>query len=494
MRIISALFLLISLVVFIFTTGCSQNKKFVPPPAKKGDSDSTSDSLSGGDDTYTDSNIGSDITSDTYTDSIENPDSDSDTSNWVDTDPKPSDCVFVPSSIDIHELPGEFPSVNIQISQEAMDILDDDPFEGEDQLGTFIAGDGTQYVGIDINYRGAYALQTLMYGANTSHQRNWKVKFDNDQTYRSRREWNYNYEPHLRQKLALDLLKFNGVKVPSSRHVLLHVNGDEHGLYVEYEDPDNKDWLCDMYGHDNGDLFKAAFDIPNEPQYFGTLEILGTQDSDYLLHFNKKTNHKVAPDDYSTLRTFIEQLNNTDDAQFESWLEANFDVDGFISYLVVSNFISNWDSYPQRPKNYWIYENRREFKMVFIPWDLDATFEEGWPGTSAYNQMGTTCSVFFNLQNQDYETPHSEEGIERPLVRRMMNMSKYMDAYVENYRNAVDRILNPTFLNNRIDALTDIIHDHISEDDLDHLEGSNTQIKEYIQERYESVSAELESY
>jgi hypothetical protein len=83
----------------------------------------------------------------------------------------------------------------------------------------------------------------------------------------------------LRQKLAYDLMRFAGLKVPTARHVLLVVNGNPHGL----------------------DL--------------------------------------------------------TADAEIPSWVAKNFEVDLFIDHLVVANFISHWDSLPQRPKNYWLYQH-----------------------------------------------------------------------------------------------------------------------------------------
>ena len=371
-----------------------------------GDSDTDTDTDVDGDsdsdaDTDTDGDSGSDTSNDT------DPDSDTETGSLTPFDPKKSDCVYAPLEVDTMALPEVAPAVNIDITPEQMAILDENPFDGADQLGNFQDEAAVQYSDIDINYRGAYALQTLMMDEDNGELRNWKVKFNKDQLYRERREWNFNWEPHLRQKLALDLLRFNGVAVPSARHVMLHVGGELQGVYLEYEDPDNKDWLCDMFGHDNGDLFKAAFDIPGSDKYFGTLEILGAADSDYQPNYSKKTNHKVAPDDFSVLRTFIEELNNTPDAELEQWLDSRFDVDSFIAYLVVSNFISNWDSYPQRPKNYWLYEDLHQQKMVFIPWDLDATFEEqyrSFPGFPQYNQMGTECSIFYNLASSEYES------------------------------------------------------------------------------------------
>ena len=81
----------------------------------------------------------------------------------------------------------------------------------------------------------------------------------------------------------------------------------------------------------------------------------------------KKTNHHGDADDFSVLRAFIgalNDMNDTLDADFPTWLATHVDVDRLRSYLVVSNFIANWDSYPQRPKNFWLYQDLRADKVV----------------------------------------------------------------------------------------------------------------------------------
>jgi len=243
-----------------------------------------------------------------------------------------------------------------------------------------------------------------------------------------------------------------------------------------------------MYAHDNGDLYKAAVDIPDEPRYFADFTVLGPNDSDYYYHYNKKTNHKIAPTDYHIIREFIENLNNVPDEDFETWLESSFDVESFLSYLVISNFIANWDSYPQRPKNFWIYEDLNRNLMVYIPWDLDSTFN---PYKTEFNQMGTDASIFFNLLESDYE-PHLEmEGYERPLTRRIMERQKYQDAYIANYINAMDTILRPSYLAARIDKLTELIYDKLSNNDQQQLQRENNSMKIFFVRRYNHVSNEL---
>jgi hypothetical protein len=393
-----------------------------------------------------------------------------------------------PPEYDPYALPSDVPTLNIELDAAAMQRLDEDPFAAPDERGVFVDEHGVAHE-VDLNYRGAYALLNVMNGYGL---RNWKVKFDADDPYLGRREWNLNYEPHFIQKLAMDLMRFAGVPVPGSQHVILELNGEYQGIYLRYEDPDDKRWLWDQFGHDDGDLYKAAFDIPYEPQCFADLTVLGDADEDYFCHYSKKTNNTVAPDDYAVLRTFIAELDELPEDELATWFAARFDLETFRSYLVVSNFIANWDAYPQRPKNFWLYEDLRADRMAFVPWDLDLAFNPY--ADSTYNQMGTSASVLFNLAHADYyPPPHEDEGTERPLVRRMIVLDGQQDAYLERYRELSATILTAQYLEDRLSALTDLVLPHVSATDRERIEANEGSLRLFIQQRTAAVEAELDA-
>lgn len=413
---------------------------------------------------------------------------DTGTPDTRDTQPGDSGIETIPDAweppvYDPSELPVDVPHVNILLDATALGRLDADPFHAPDERGVFVDGEGISHE-VDISYRGAYALQSVM---SYYDLRNWKIKFDGDDRYQDRREWNFNYEPHFQQKLAYDLMRFAGVAVPGAQHVILELNGEYQGTYLQYEDPDNSHWLYDQLGDDQGDLYKAAYDLPNETQYFGDLTVLGDSDADYLLHYNKKLG--AVDDDYTVLRAFIDELNAVSDADFPTWLEANVDVERFRSYLVVSNFMANWDSYPQRPKNYWLYQDGRTERMVYVPWDMDATFNPNTDGS--YNQMGTGVSVLYNLREQEYTPPHAEEGWERPLVHRMMALEDQREAYLERYRELSGSILSRDYLEQRLEALSAMVEPQASSTDRQRLQSYRSQTSTFIQRRCATVEAEL---
>jgi spore coat protein H len=389
--------------------------------------------------------------------------------------------------VDATQVPSSVPTVNLTVATSDVQALDAAPFSDVDVPGAFTDSSGTQYPAVAVHYRGAYALQTLIQSG--ASQRNWKVKFAKDQKYRSRREWNFTYEPDVRQKLAYDLLHLAGVRLPSARHVLLVVNGKNQGPYLEYEDPDDKAFLQDQFADDGGDLYKAAQDVPNQPRYFATFEVLGTADQDYFLHYDKKTNNDSNnATDFSLLRTFIQELNSQPNTEFPAWLSAHFDVPKFLSYLVVANFISHWDGYPHRPKNFWLYQVPAAERWVFIPWDMDATFQSK---KFTLNGMGTTASIFYQFDQTEPYGGHPEEGTERPLVRLAMKDAGLRAAYVGRYRAALGSFLAKDFVRERIDALAALIAPLVVGREMTTFTNATEDMRAFVPAKYDAVTAEL---
>lgn len=378
-------------------------------------------------------------------------------------------------------------TLNIEVSEENLAVLEEEPWLAPDVPASFVDGAGNRYEGIETNYRGAYQLRNLI---QEGSRRNWKLKFKKDRPYNDRREWNLNYEPHLRQRLAYALLAEAGVRVPSAEHVLLQINGETQGVYLRYADPDSKGWLSDAFGSDKGDLFKAAHDLPDEAPYFATMEVLGSSDEDYFLHFNKKLNNNGDDaTDFSNLRTFITALNETGEDEFPSWLSGSFDVERFTSYLVVSSFMCNWDSYPYRPKNYWLYQTPESGQWSFIPWDLDATFQS-W--TSPNYPLAIDSSIFQEFDSfEGRDGAREAEGTERPLVRRMMDVDELRDAYLRRYQELLDGILAEQSLIDRSQGLQDELKAFAPERDQEELDDNLEGVLQFIGERSAFVAQQL---
>jgi len=67
-----------------------------------------------------------------------------------------------------------FKNINLILEQDSIDKLESQPFSNEDVHGSFVVDGQTPFDSVEIHYRGAYYLLTLM---NQGSLRNWKVKF-----------------------------------------------------------------------------------------------------------------------------------------------------------------------------------------------------------------------------------------------------------------------------------------------------------------------------
>jgi len=394
------------------------------------------------------------------------------------------------------------PKVNIIIERDSIAVLEANPFTAEDVHGKFIADTGSVPVSqvfeqVDLNYRGAYALIKLINDYQGSiKRRNWKVKTPKDQQYMNRRELNFNYQNHVREFMADYLMNKAKVPLAQSRFVLLSVNGVSHGLYFQIEDVDNKNFLLETFSNKKGDLYKSAYDSPVDPdnRYWADFSYLGPNDADYFMHYRKQTNKDGDyATDYSSIREFTEMINFTPDETFEATLKNNFAWENFIRYLVVSNFISNWDGYPQRPKNSWLYHNPLDGKWNFIPWDMDATFEPIKVGPNlGMNMMGQDCSIFHYLDEYEpYQPGASNETKERPLVWRMMKVPFFRNYYVEEYKKAMNTYLSKPMIDSVLDSISAVIKQNVSNNNWNNFATTVTQTKTFVNNKTTAVTNEI---
>jgi hypothetical protein len=377
--------------------------------------------------------------------------------------------------------------VEILVGSADIARLEADPYFADKVPATFVsAGDTFQAV---VSYRGAYSLRDLM--QDPEGPRNWKVKTAKATPYRGYREWNFNLEPHLRQKLAMDLFAAAGVPALPSRHVAFYVNGVRSGTYLEFPDPDNKPWLEATWGSSEGDLYKAATDIPGHPAFFGELTNLGPDDADYQHHYQKKTNNSGADSsDHSALRRWIEWIDSSSDAEFERGLPERFEVHAFLRYLVVANFAGHWDGYPNRGKNYWLHRDAANGRWSIVPWDLDATFETG---RNCLNNMGVSAGLFFMNWPRTY-CPNKLETKSRPLFERMMMVESWRRMYLGEYQKALTGYLEESALRRRVDSLEGVVEGALVEAEIASFARSQSEIRDYLARRSATIRTLLSEF
>lgn len=214
----------------------------------------------------------------------------------------------------------------------------------------------------------------------------------------------------MRSRLCWDL--FNQAGVPGARtaYAAFYINNEYYGLYVIVEHYD-ENFILDRFGNNDGNLYKCLYPAPltwRGPDQAAYKYMRNSRERAYDLEINE------AQDDYADLVSFINFLNNTNDADFSRELEARFNVRAFLKYLAHNTLLGSWDDYWYLQNNYYLYHNSATDKFEFIPYDYDNTYGIDWVN----GDWGT---------RDIYNFGHPSEP--RPLVARILNIPAYRNLY-----------------------------------------------------------------
>lgn len=228
--------------------------------------------------------------------------------------------------------------------------------------------------------------------------------------------------------------------MPASRttYADVYVGNDLLGFYVLVEQMD-KNFLSAHYGHNGGNLFKAA-------DNGATLLYRGTDPADYGAEYELKTNEDE--NDWSRLIEFADELNNTPDAQFENTVSTILDFDIAVRQLALLMTLSSFDSYTGSGRNFYLYDDPVSGRFQFLPWDLNESFGVY---TNNWNPISQDALIISNLD-------------QRPLNRRLLTNEHLR----ENYLEQIDRLIHgpaaPDSVAATIALLRPLIEPHVRAD------------------------------
>ena len=222
----------------------------------------------------------------------------------------------------------------------------------------------------------------------------------------------------MRSRLCWDL--FNQAGVPGARtaYAAFYINNEYRGLYVLVEHYD-ENFILDLLGNNDGNLYKCLYPAPltwRGPDQAAYKYMRNSRERAYDL----KTNE--TQDDYSDLVSFINFINNTNDADFARELETRFNVRAFLKQLAHNTLLGSWDDYWYLQNNYYLYHNTATDKFEFTPYDYDNTY-----GIDFVNgDWGTRNIYAFGNANEP-----------RPLVTRILNIPAYRNLYSSYIKQAL---------------------------------------------------------
>jgi spore coat protein CotH len=170
----------------------------------------------------------------------------------------------------------------------------------------------------------------------------------------------------LNEVVSLELLELAGLASEKSAATRFSVNGGTTALRLAIEHP-NDEWMAAHFSAD-GLLFKgeAGGDYSyrgDDPALYNDifdLEAGGTKDD---------------AEDFKPLFSFLDFLNNTDDATFNAELPNRLDVDKFAVYQAMMDLIENGDNISGPGNNAYLYVGPDSEQFTVVPWDMNLSFQ-----------------------------------------------------------------------------------------------------------------------
>lgn len=233
----------------------------------------------------------------------------------------------------------------------------------------------------------------------------------------------------MREKLALDFLNKKGLPAPRCTYARVFYNGQYVGLYKLVEQID-KTFLKTHFGNKGGNLYKG------DPG--GSLMWLGNSQPSYYGGYELKTN--TIANDWSDLVNFIDNINNTPDADFYDSLENNLNTNSFIKQWAARNLFVDLDAYFYAPHNYYLYHNTTTDKFEWNTWDVSVSF-----GFYPYLSEDSTTKASLLISSTN-----------SPLTQRMLTNSTYKTAYLNTICEYLDYFNDSMF--SQIDSIADLIY------------------------------------
>jgi hypothetical protein len=227
---------------------------------------------------------------------------------------------------------------------------------------------------------------------------------------------------YMRDVLAYNIMRTAGVPASRTAYTRLYINDAYWGLYIMAEQID-KTFLSHHFKNDNGNLFKSTINFD--------LRYQGDDPKKYKNWLELKTNE--AKDDWTGLAKFVKYLNKEgiSDGTYRKDFFEMFDTERYLKVLAIDIILLNWDSYYDNGRNFYLYEDIKENKFHWIPWD--------------YNLSFSMLRVDILAQNTTVVNDP------KPLIRNLLKEPIMQEALMATYRS----ILESNFTEERLFPIID---------------------------------------
>ena len=270
-----------------------------------------------------------------------------------------------------------------------------------------------------------------------------KLEFDHYQTGASYHgldklslDCSFQDNSYLKNHTAYRMMDYMGVPAPLSSYVWVTVNGQDWGLFLAVEEPEEA-FARRSFGPDHGQLYKPDYKRLSDENPDVALRYTGPEEENYDNIF-RTAKFDPTPADKQRLIEALEQLSTGQQ------LEKAVDLDRVLRYFVVQVFTVNLDSYLGRTgHNYFLYEE--DGRLSMLPWDYNlafATYSLGMPDPINDAEL---------YVNYPIDTPGTGQVMQnRPLYHQVMKQDECFAAYHRYF----DEFLSGYFESGRFAAET----------------------------------------
>ena len=222
---------------------------------------------------------------------------------------------------------------------------------------------------------------------------------------------------YMKNYMTYDMMDFMGVPAPLCSYVNVTVNGEDWGLFLAVEEPEEA-FARRNFGADHGMLYKPDYRSLEDENRDVALQYTTDDPADYDNIF-RHARFDCSDSDMQRVIRALKALSDPDNADLNSAVN----VDEVLRYFTVQVFVVNLDSYLGKTgHNYFLYEENGVLSI--LPWDYNlafATYSLGMPDPVNDAQL---------YVNYPIDTPASGEIMQnRPLYHNLMKQDEYFSQY-----------------------------------------------------------------
>ena len=207
-----------------------------------------------------------------------------------------------------------------------------------------------------------------------------------------------------RERLALEAFRAAGVPAPRAGYVWVTVNGEDYGLYLNVETPDDV-FLARSFEEPDGNLYEAEYLLFPDGSYL-LVDFNALSD----LHFELEEGVDVGHEDVHAITMALDQYGYN--GQFEAELEPLVDWDHHLRMVSVEQWIGQNDGYSLNTNNYRVYFDPADGRAKILPWDLDYSFLQDWEwGMSWYHPLGRLSEACWSDPGCQSEHLQTVDGV-----------------------------------------------------------------------------------